>query len=248
MRVELRVSFLFYLLILWPVVLSGQSAFSMLVDRAFGSDQVLVNGIQFSNQYIRVEGDPYWKEYQHRDGAVCINDQWFGINDHWTGKIWLRYNLYSSSVEIEYITSEGDRNQLICVPEQMSAFIIEGNEFRRMQIGGEEPAYYQVLYAGSTTCYVQWSMEMKGEGSSDSSFAPAKRKYWLYTPDQGSEDGQWMTFHDRKSYLEAFPPEREKEFKKLLKQMKFSFRQATIHEMEEMIASTVQLYEAGGER
>lgn len=239
MRLEQRFFILLYLLLLWPVVLAGQQTFPLLVDRAFGSDQVLVNGIQFSNQYIRAEGDPYWRDYLHREGAVCINDQWF------SRQIWLRYNLYSSRVEIEYISPEGDRNQVITVPEQMSAFIIDGTEFRKMQMGEEEPAYYQVLTSGSLTCYVKWSMEMRGEGSSDPSFAPAQREYWLDLGDRGPGAVPWITFHNRKSYLEAFPPEREKELKKLLKQQKYSFKQATIPEMEEMIEATIHLYEEG---
>jgi hypothetical protein len=225
-----------------PAILAGQHTFPELVDRAFGSDQVLVNGIQFSNQYIRVDGDPYWREYQHREGAVCINDQWF------FRQIWLRYNLYSSRVEIEYITPKGDRNQLISVPEQMSAFFIEDNEFRRMQMGEEEAAFYQVVPVGLSTCYVAWSMEMKGGGSSGLHFAPPRRKYWIAPGDQGNGNGYWITFHDRKSYLEAFPSERQNEFKRLLKQKKFSFKQATILEMGEMIESTIHLYEAGGEQ
>ena len=242
MRVKQKFPFLFYLLLLWPVVLAGQQRFPLLVDQAFGSDQVLINGIQFSNQYIRVDGDPYWRDYQHREGAVCINDQWF------SRQIWIRYNLYSSRVEIEYISPEGDRNQLITVPEQMSAFIIDGDEFRRMQMGEEEPAFYQVLSVGSWTCYIQWSVEMRGGGSSGQSFAPPRRKYWL-SP-MGSESGSvsWITFHDRKSYLESFPPERQKDFKKLLKQKKFSFRQATIPHMEEMLESTIHLYEEEGDQ
>jgi hypothetical protein len=149
MRIRQRFPLLFHLLIWWPAILAGQHTFPGLVDRAFGSDQVLVNGIQFSNQYIRAEGDPYWRDYQHREGAVCINDQWY------SRQIWIRYNLYSSRVEIEYISPEGDRNQLITVPEQMSAFIIDGTEFRRMQVGEEEPAYFQVLSSGASACYVK---------------------------------------------------------------------------------------------
>jgi len=242
MRVERRFSHLFYLLFLWPVALAGQQTFPLLVDRAFGSDQVLVNGIQFSNQYIRMEGDPYWRDYQHREGAVCINDQWF------SRQIWIRYNLYSSRVEIEYISPEGDRNQVITVPEQMSAFIIDGNEFRRMRMGEEEPAYYQVLSVGSWSCYVQWSIEKRGGGSSEQSFTPPRRTYWLSPGESGSGSVSWITFHDRKSYLDAFPPDRQKDFKKLLKQKKFSFKHATIPQMEEMLESTIHLYEGEDEQ
>jgi len=241
MRLENRFYLFLYFFLLCPAFLAGQYTFSELVDISFGSDQVLVNGVQFSNQYIRVEGDPYWREYQHRDGQVCIDDQWFG-------QIWLRYNLYSSRVEIEYITPEGFRNQLISVPEQMSAFTIEDVEFRRMQMGDEEASYYQLVPVGTYTCYVAWSVEMKGGASSGLSFAPPRRKYWIAPQEKESWDETWISFYDRKSYLEAFPSERQNEFKKLLKQKKFSFKHATIPEMEEMIISSIHLYKSGGEQ
>ncbi len=48
--------------------LSGQGAFADQVDRAFGSSQELVNGIQFTNQYIRADGHPYWIDGGFRTG------------------------------------------------------------------------------------------------------------------------------------------------------------------------------------
>lgn len=89
---------------------------------------------------------------------------------------------------------------------------------------------------------------MRGGGSSAHSFTPPRRKYWIAPGEQESWNESWITFNNRKTYLEAFPPDRQKDFKKLLKQEKFSFSQATIPEMEDMIESTIHLFEAEGEQ
>ncbi len=45
--------------------LCGQGGFVDRVDQTFGSNQELVNGIQFTNQYILSEGHPYWVDGLH---------------------------------------------------------------------------------------------------------------------------------------------------------------------------------------
>ncbi|MCK5068537.1 MAG: hypothetical protein KAR16_13910 [Bacteroidales bacterium] len=215
-----------------PAVLVAQLTFGELVDRSFGSDQVLVNGIQFSNQYIRIDGNPYFMEGRFRTGSLCINDQCYE-------QVRLRYNLSTQKVEIEYQTPRGHLNQLITVPEQMPAFSLEGYEFRRMQLGEDAPAYYMVLTSGSTNCYVGWTKDVLGGGSSQESFSLPLRKYWIQL---GQE---WTTFDDRRTYVRAFPRERQKEFRDLLKKEKFLFYQATILETADMVLATIRLYEEG---
>lgn len=215
-----------------PAILVAQLTFEEMVDRTFGSDQGLVNGIQFSNQYILIEGNPYFFDGRFRIGSVLIGDQFYEY-------VRLRYNLYTQKVEIEYLAPEGHMNQLITVPEQMPAFILEGYVFRRMQIGEEEPAYYMVLSSGKTSCYIGWSLEAMGGGNTQRSFGPLERKFWIQ---QGE---YWTDFHNRKSYIEAFGPERKKEFKDLLKSKKFYFNQAGTIELLDLVEATLQALEEG---
>jgi len=221
-----------------PSQLLGQLTFEELVDRAFGSDQTLVNGIQFSNQYIRIEGSPYFAGSDYyiagwfRIGSVCIEEQCFD-------QVRIRYNLYTQKVEIEYVSQEGNLNQILTVPEHIPSFTLEGFEFRRMQLGEEAPMYYMMLSSGSTSCYIGWSKEVLGGGSSPQRFSEPQRTYWIY-------DGeQWITFDDKKSYLKAFPAERKKDYKALLKREKFMFNVATTADMSHMIGETMRLIEQG---
>lgn len=223
-------SLLIFMVLLWPVRLWAQPSFQEQVDHAFGIDQSLVNGIQFSNQYILIEGDPYFLNEGYRVGSVCINDQWIDY-------VPMRYNLYSQKVEIQYLSREGNLNQLISVPERMSAFLLDGYEFRRLQIAEDDPSYFMILSAARTSCYVQWSKETTGGGSSQRRFTPLTRRYWI------QDGGSYISFADRRSYVRAFPPERKREFRKLLKSKKFYFQMATASEVEDFIGATLRLYE-----
>jgi len=223
-----------FFLVWMQALLVAQLSFEELVDRTFGSDQGLVNGIQFSNQYIRIEGNPYFLDGRYRIGSVLIGDQFYEY-------VRLRYNLYTQKVEIEYLAPENHMNQLITVPEQMPAFYLDGYVFRRMQIGEEDPAYYMVLSSEKTNCFIGWSVDAVGGGNSQRSFGPLQRKYWIQ---QGEH---WTEFHNRKSYIQAFPPERKKEFKDLLRSKKFHFNQAGTIEVLNLVDDTLQLLEEGEE-
>ncbi|MDF1576112.1 MAG: hypothetical protein P1P86_13070 [Bacteroidales bacterium] len=216
-----------------PFELRAQGSFSELVDRSFGSKQELVNGIQFSNQYIRSEGQPYWIDGHFRKGSVCINQQWYE-------QVKIRYNLYSQKLELEYHSPEGHLNQIMTVPENISDFSLEGYVFRRMQFAEELPAYYQVVSSGTTICYVGWSRDLLGNSSSGTSFAPPERRYRILQGDQ------WKVFRDQRTYLRVFPKERKRDFKRLLRQRNYNFQRATTREMVEMLLDTMRLLEEGG--
>lgn len=232
-----QIQYLFCLLgliSLFPGSIFGQGGFADQVDRAFGSNQELVNGIQFSNQYIRTDGHPYWIDGGFKTGAVCINDQWFD-------DLQLRYNLYSQKLELGYLTTEGFMNQIITVPENISAFFLKGHFFERMQIGKDAASYYQVYSTGDFNFYIRWNKELLGGESTGSRFDVTGRDYWM----QNGENR--VHFKDKHSYLAAFPSDQKKAFKKLLKKLDYSFKQASVNEMLELLDASIQLLEEGGE-
>lgn len=227
-----RSALLFLLGAFMPALLFGQLTFEEVVDRTFGSDQVLVNGIQFTNQYIRIDGNPYFMDGRFRAGSLFISD-------HLYEPVSMRYNLYSQKIEIEHLSPRGHLNMLITVPEKIPGFYLEGYEFRRMQIGKDEPIYYMVLSSEGATCYIGWTVDALGGGSSEERFSPPLKKYWI------QQEQQWVTFHDRKSYIHAFPHERKKEFKVLLKQKRFLFSNSTTGEVIDLVGATLRLLEEG---
>ena len=231
-----RLIFVFYtiaLTLLAPAGVIAQGSFVDQVDRALGSNQELVNGIQFTNQYIRSEGHPYWINGGLKTGSVCINDHWFE-------QLQLRYNLFSQRLELGYLTPGGSMNLIITVPENISAFVLEGYSFRRLQIGEEAPAYYQVLAWGNYCCYIRWSKDLLGDRSSGTSFSPLVRRYWI------NREDQWISFRNQRTFIQAFPKELKRELKRLLVERKYNFQSASTGKMVEMLEASMKLLEEGG--
>jgi len=230
-----KVTSLLSFLILSFGTLNGQPAFPDCVAGAFGSDQELVNGIQFSNHYGRIDGQPYFLDGMFREGSVYVNSQWYK-------HVMLRYNIYSQKVEIEYLTAEVNLNQFMSVPENVSAFKLDGHVFKRLVFPDEEPAYYQVLSAGSNECYIAWEKKLgssKTSSNNEHEFTLPKISYSMKL-----EQGQGLVdFHNRKTFKEAFPEQMQKKIAKLVKQQKFSFKHPTVNEVEILIQSALQLYE-----
>lgn len=216
-----------------PRSLCGQGGFVEQVDRALGSNQELVNGIQFTNQYIRSEGQPYWINGGFKTGSICIDDHWFE-------QLQLRYNLFSQKLELGYLTPEGFMNQIIMVPENISAFVLEGYLFRRLLIGTEAASYYQVVSWGTSTCYIAWSKDLKGSRSSGTSFSQIKRKYWI------QQEDQWISFKNQRTFFHAFPKELRSDLKKLLTQHDYSFQSASTKEMVTLLTASFRLLEERG--
>lgn len=218
------------LILLIPVNLSGQGDFAEEVDRALGSNQELVNGIQFTNQYIRSEGQPYWINGGFKTGSMCINDFWFE-------QLQLRYNLFSQKIELGYLTPEGFMNMIITVPENISAFVLDEYLFRRLLIGEEAASYYQVVSWGTYTCYISWSKDLLGSRSSGTRFSNVKRKYWM------QQEDQWIHFKNQRTFFRAFPKDLKSDLKKLLIQHDYNFQDASTREMVALLKASFRLLE-----
>jgi hypothetical protein len=211
--------------------LNGQATFSELVARTFGTDQELVNGIQFSNHYGRIDGHPYFLDERFRTGSVYVNNQLYE-------PVMLRYNLYSQKVEIEYRTIDGNLNQYMSVPELMPSFSMEGYNFRHMEFPGEAPGYYLEVSTGEHKGYIGWrkELELAHGSSSDYEFTAEMISYWLVLEQQPAP------FHNRKTFLEIFPAEIRSDLAMLLKARKYSFKHPSVHEAVEMIRAALQVY------
>ena len=227
---------IFIFLFILPVQsLLAQASFQELVESAFGSDQELVNGIQFANQYSLVEGHPYFMDERFRKGSLHTNNQVYEQQR-------IRYNLYSQRLEVEYRSTEGLLNQFISVPELIPAFTLENRDFIRLKPGDESPSYYQVISSGNISCFIGWKKVMRlsrSDSSREYQFSPLQRTYWMKL------DQDLLPFHNRKTFLGLFPDHIQKDLAKLLNQQRFSFRQASVAQTETMIAAAFQIYKGG---
>jgi len=194
--------------------LSGQGTFPDLVENAYGLDQDLVNGIQYSNRYIRSEGHPYFPEDRFKNGSVSIN-----------GKIYqnvqLKYDLFSQRVEIKHDKISGRDYRYITISDRMEAFSFEMYEFRKLKIPEAPERYYQVINTRHFTCFVYWEKKLIPLDNSViyiNHFTNPSFYYWLEL------NGEITAFNSRRTFARLFPENIQREILKLLRQRHISFR------------------------
>lgn len=212
--------------------LYGQVSFPDLVTETFGSDQELVNGTLFSNQYFGIGGNPYFFDGKFRKGSVVVNNREYA-------DVMLRYNLYSQRVEIDYWTSNGNEYQFISVPEHLSSFSLEGFKFCYMLFPNEDPMYYQVISEGDNCCYVGWKVETQfsNDHTGQFRFSNPDTRYVLKL------DDQLIRFQNKKTFVKTFPEKHQKEASKLLKQKGFNFKHPSANKIQELMKDAFYLYE-----
>ena len=215
-RAALAVSFF---LLYAPI--AGQESFPDLVIQAFGLDQDLVNGVQYSNKYRNARGHPYFLEDKFQNGSVTVEGRKYE-------DVWLKYDLLSQHVEIEYEDFSGGKSRLITVAARMSAFNFGKYDFRKMTLQGDGELYYQAIRTSSFTCYIHWDKRLvpvhDGAGYTGQ-FSDPRTDCWL------ERDGTISRFHDRRSFAMLFGEELQKEIARFLKSEHISFRKSGPEEL-----------------
>ncbi|MEZ5070439.1 MAG: TonB-dependent receptor [Bacteroidales bacterium] len=198
---------------LYPSFLAGQKPVTRPEWMRLGSDQDLINGVQFSNHFSAYDGHPYWGDESFREGIVFVNGRRYeGMR--------MRYNLFTQRLEIEYTDLEGNRNQIMTVPEKIPRFVLDGSIFELWTPPMGEKAYYQSIRGGTSIAYVEWNKTAalsQNNGAKEWEFRETERTYWIRV------GGTWHSFRNKKGYRRLFDPPGRRVFLSLLRAQSFSF-------------------------
>ena len=192
-------------------------AFPLLVDRAYGQDQELVNGKQYYDHHPRSLGHPYLLDGFVHQGSVNIR----GVTYF---NVWLRYDIYNQQVEVEYTTMGGADNQVVLVNDRLKEFSMAQYVFRNLSILGEEKRIYQVIGTERMICYISCEKKLiprVGDAKFTGQFTPSKRRYLLEL------DGEISEFQSKRDFVKLFPEEHKKAIKRLVRQNHMQFRIAS---------------------
>jgi hypothetical protein len=193
------------------------SGYYELVDRAYGQDQELVNGLQYYDYHPRSLGNPYLLE-----GFVHLGD--VSIRGVIYNNVWLQYDIFAQQVEVEYRTMGGADNQVVLVGDRVDEFRIGEYFFMNLSLVGEQERFYQVIGSGRMVCYIKWEKKLiprVGDSRFTEEFSSPKRKYLLEL------DGEINDFQSKSDFVKLFPEDRKKEIKKLVRQNSMQFRIAS---------------------
>jgi len=206
-------------------------AFPVLVDRAYGQDQELVNGKQYYNHHPRSLGNPYLLDGFVHQGSVNIR----GVTYF---NVWLRYDVYNQQVEVEYTTMGGADNQVVLVNDRLKEFRIAQYVFRNLSIRGEEKRIYQVIGTERMICYISWEKKLiprVGDARFTEQYTPPKRKYLLEL------DGEIHEFQSKRDFVKLFPEVHKKAIKRLVRQNHMQFKIASPEQLNLFLMAASKL-------
>jgi hypothetical protein len=217
-----------------------ESGYIELVNRAFGQDQELVNGRQYYNRHPRSMGHPYLLQGWVHQGSVTLRGKAYD-------NIWLKYDIESQQVEVEYRTMSGGDNQVVLVNDRIDEFSIENYYFKRMNLEPElsQIQFYQVLGSGPMVWYIRWEKKLvpvSGDSRFIEEYSQSKRHYLV------DLNGNVHPFHNDRSFVQLFPRETQKDMKRLIRANHLQIRTASVQQIELFIQAATKLITEGGTR
>ena len=242
-RKAISLAMLFLTVMVLPLLGQGStsapvSGYIELVNRAFGQDQELVNGKQYYNRHSRSMGHPYLLEGWAHQGSVTLR----GKTYH---NIWLKYDIESQQVEVEYRTMNGGDNQVILVNDRVDEFYIGEYHFRRLKLEPElsQIQFYQVLGGGPLVWYIRWEKKLvpvSGDSRFIEEFTEPKRHYLVEL------EGNLYAFSGDKTFIKIFPKGIQKDMKRLIRSNHLQIRSDSVEQLELFIQAAIKLMTEGG--
>ncbi len=179
----------------------------LYMDRTYGPDQALINGLQFYNRYLGCSGHPYLQDDRFRNGSVTIRGrEYAGLK--------LKYDLVEQELVVRYQDEAGRNNLVVTVPDHVEAFQLERVVFRRMELEDGASRFYQLIRTGQFDCYVYWAkkrVRINGNTRYHEKCTEASRNFLI------SVDGSIFRFSNRRGFLHSFPRDARKELRKMFR-------------------------------
>jgi hypothetical protein len=203
---------------------------------AYGQDQELVNGLQYYDRHPKALGHPYLLEGWVHEGSVNIRGKIYS-------DLWLKYDIFTQQVEVEYRTMNGADNQVILVSDRVKNFSIGNYHFESLTLEEDlnQASFYQVVGDGPVVLYIYWYKNLvptSGDPRFIEEFTSAKRKYFLVM------NGAVHPFNNKKSFVKLFPDRLQKEIKRLAKSNQVVFRTASPEQLELFTLAAGKLVES----
>ena len=210
---------------------TGQADFDQLYEFVldkYGMDQVLVNGVVYS--------DIYWKKQGH---------QFLGEDRPYSGKLFFRGKEYEG-LEMKYdicnqqlivfLRTSSLQQGIIPPHDFISAFTLDGRSFSKMDFGGE-PRYYQVVFdSDNLKCLYHWSKETMETAGSENykyfhyEFSADKKKSYLFL------NGSFGPYKRNSSFIDLFPEDIRPAIRQFIKANRIQVSRCSDERMIELMS------------
>lgn len=219
-----------------PAVPETRNHYVEVVERSFGYDQDLINGVQYFDRYMGYKGVPYFMSIGFVDGEMTIRDKLYR-------NVRIRYDLYSQVVEIEYENFYGGFSWLLTVADHVKAFQMGEFVFEKLNLDGQSTGFYQVIRTRQFTSYIAWKKRLtplQNDQRFTHVFSELSSSSFL------EMDGAIHPYNNRKELVGLFPEHMRKEINRFLKRNQFNVKGASPNEMVLSMNAVSNLMQSGG--
>jgi hypothetical protein len=115
------------------------------VQREYGPDPVLINGLYPEDYILDAIGHPFFIDTIFHPGYVILHNQKFE-------NVFLQYNIFDQNIIVSQPGFERDTVQIIPPNKFISEFGINGKIFRKFCFDGANEQFFQVVYDGKIKC------------------------------------------------------------------------------------------------
>jgi hypothetical protein len=127
------------------VLLSDSSDLFNFVQREYGPDQILINGLYPEDYIMDALGHPFFQDTIFHPGYVILHNQKFD-------NLFLQYNIFDQNIIVSQPGYENNPFQIIPPNKFISEFKINNRIFRKFCFDGVNENFFQVIYDGKIKC------------------------------------------------------------------------------------------------
>ncbi len=163
MKYSFRVfTYIYTVLFIWIInPVAGQESPGNLTDsagiysmamKAYGSDQVFINGINHENYYLNALGHPFLNEDRFYPGFIVIHSKQYN-------NIQLKFNIFDQNLVIRQDLNNGTPVEFEPPVKFVSEFEINKMHFRKLKDESGREKFFQVVYDGDIKFLNFWSKQ-----------------------------------------------------------------------------------------
>jgi hypothetical protein len=196
------------------------------VQREYGPDQVLVNGLYPEDYILDAIGHPFFMDTIFHPGYVILHNQKFD-------NVFLLYNIFDQNIIVSQPGYESGPVQIIPPNKFISEFKINDKIFRKFCFDGIHEDYFQVVYNGKIKCLYSFTKKryISYNRSKYSTFTFSKdiRKSYLLI------DQKLYEYKKSGSFLQYFPKNVKPGIKAYCEKEKLRFSKASDAEIRKLM-------------
>jgi hypothetical protein len=202
------------------------------VTDEYGFDQVLVNGIFFTDKYLKKEGHQFLMEDQLYKGNLTFRGREYkGLE--------MKYDIYNHQLLL-FVKNNISAAWVVPPNDFISAFSLGGKSFSKYNFQGE-PGFYQVVFdTEKLKCLYYWYKKMhesydKSNHVTYEFFKGEKRCYLLM-------NGSLLTYRNNRSFMELLPGEIKYQVRKFLSANHIKVNKSSDEKISELLVYCNSLY------